>query len=162
MKSRRHKHRWLRHALLAILVVSCATPASLEDKRKQEEASRLLGEAYLAQQNYTAALREFLKAEQIYSKDPYLYNDLGLTYMAKNQLNLSIESFQTAIKLKPDYSPAKNNLGTAYLAKKDWEQAIACFSELTEDLLYATPHYPLSNLGLAYFNKRDYKLAETY
>jgi len=160
MKGRRRRYRWFGSVLLFIMVLSCATPAGLEEKRKQEEASRFLGEAYLAQENYTAALREFLKARQIYADDPYLYNDLGLTYMAKNQLGLAIESFQKAVDMKPDYAPAKNNLGTAYLAAKKWDQAIACFSELTADLLYATPHFPLSNLGLAYFNKRDYKRAE--
>jgi len=160
MKGRSQKYRWFGNVLLFIMAISCATPAGLEEKRKQAEASRLLGEAYLAQENYTSALREFLKAEQIYSGDPYLYNGLGLAYMAKNQLGLAIKSFEKAIDIKPDYAPARNNLGTAYLAAKDWDQAIVCFSELTGDLLYATPHFPLSNLGLAYYNKRDFRRAE--
>ena len=55
-----------------------------------------------------------------------------------------------------------NNLGTVYLAKRNWDEAIKCFKEITGDLLYATPHYPLHNLGMAYYNKKMYQLAEKY
>ena len=141
-------------------IVSCA--ANLEVRKKQEKASRNLGETYMQKGDYTSALRELLKAEKIYSEDPYLQNGLGLTYMAKGKLDIAIDHFKKAIKLKPDYSPAKNNMGTAYLVKKEWDTAIVCFKGVTEDLLYATPHFPLSNLGWAYYNKKDYKLAEKY
>ncbi len=140
--------------------VSCV--ANLEIRKSQEEASRNLGEAYMGQGDYTAALREFLKAEKLYSKDPYLQNDLGLTYMAKGKPDIAVDHFKKAVEIKPDYTPAKNNMGTAYLAQKKWDDAIACFKEITGDLLYATPHYPLSNLGWAYYNKKEHDLAEKY
>ena len=146
--------------LLVFFLASCA--ANLEEIKSQAEASRNLGEAYMGQGDYTAALREFLKAEKLYAKDPYLQNDLGLTYMAMEQTDLAIDHFKKAVEIKPDYAPAKNNLGTAYLAKKKWDDAIACFKGITGDLLYATPHYPLSNLGFAYYNKKKYRLAEKY
>lgn len=145
---------------LLFFLVSCA--ANLEVRKNQEEASRNLGEAYMGQGDYTTALREFLKAEKLYSKDPYLQNDLGLVYMAKERIDLAIHHFKKAVEIKPDYTPAKNNMGTAYLAQKKWDDAIACFKEITGDLLYATPHYPLSNLGWAYYNKKEYRLAEKY
>ena len=141
-------------------IASCVT--NLELRKEQEEASRNLGETYMQQGDYTSALRELLKAEKIYSEDPYLQNDLGLTYMAKEKLEIAIDHFKKAIKLKPDYSPARNNMGTAYLMKKEWDTAIVCFKGVTEDLLYITPHFPLSNLGWAYYNKKDYKPAEKY
>jgi len=145
---------------LVFFIASCA--ANIEVRKKQEEASRNLGEAYMQQRDFSSALREFLKAEKIYSKDPYLQNDLGLAYMAKGRLYLAIKHFKKAVKLKPDYAPARNNLGTAYLAKKEWDVAIVCFKEIVDDVLYATPHYPLTNLGWAYYNKQEYELAEKY
>ena len=154
-------NRFIYVVLVSIFfIVSCG--ASLEVRKNQEEASRNLGEAYMGQGDYTAALREFLKAEKLYSKDPYLQNDLGLVYMAKAKPDIAIDHFKKAVEIKPDYTPAKNNLGTAYLAQKKWDDAIACFKEITGDLLYATPHYPLSNLGWAYYNKKEYNLAEKY
>ena len=145
---------------LVFFLVSCA--ANLEIRKNQEEALRNLGEAYMGQGDYTAALRKLLEAEKLYSKDPHLQYDLGLVYMAKGRSDLAIHHFKKAIEIKPDYTPAKNSLGAAYLAQKRWDDAIACFKEITGDLLYVTPHYPLSNLGWAYYNKKEFKLAEKY
>jgi tetratricopeptide (TPR) repeat protein len=143
-----------------IFVVSCT--ANLEVRKKQEVATRNLGEAFLRKGDYTSALREFLKAEKLYPNDPYLQNDLGLTYMGKKKLDLAVRHFKNAIKIKPDYAPAKNNLGTAYLNKKEWDAAIPYFKEVTNNLIYTTPHYPLSNLGWAYYNKKEYAIAEKF
>ena len=152
------------HLVLSVFLIFCLSScaANIEVRKKQEEASRNLGEAYMQQKDFSSALREFLKAEKIYSKDPILQNDLGLAYMAKGRLDLAVKHFKKAVKLKPDYVPAINNLGTAYLAKKKWDVAIACFKEIIDDVLYATPHYPLTNLGWAYYNKQKYGVAEKY
>ena len=142
------------------ILVACAP--SMEDRKKQAAARRNVGEAYLIEGNYTQALKELLEAEKIYSEDHILQNYLGLAYMSKDQIDLAIKHFKKAIQIKPGYAPANNNLGTAYLRKKDWDRAIEIFKVVSEDLLYGTPHYPLTNLGFAYYNKRDYKQAETY
>lgn len=157
---KRNLFLWTAGVLLILSVVSCAT--NLEARKRQSEATRNLGEAYMVQGNYTLALKELLKAEKLYAEDPYLQNDLGLTYMAKEKLNLAIDHFKKALEIKPDYAPAKNNLGTAYLAKEEWDAAINYFKDVTHDLLYATPHYPLANLGWAYYNKKAYILAEKF
>lgn len=134
----------------------------IEKQKLQAEAHRNLGEVYMNEGEYTFALRELLKAEKIYRNDPFLYNDLGLTYMAKGKNDLAIDHFRKAVKIKPDYAPAMNNMGTAYLAKGDWDMAIICFKKVTKDLLYITPHYPLYNIGWAYYNKKEYQLAEQF
>jgi type IV pilus assembly protein PilF len=155
--------RWLGGGILSIALIgiwSCA--ANLSVQKKQEEASRNLGEAFYQQGNYTAALREFLKAESLYPDDPFLQNDLGLAYKAKKQPDLAIEHFKKALEINPEYAPAKNNLGTAYLDKRDWDTAITYFNSVSKNLLYTTPHLPLANLGWAYYNKKKYHLAEKY
>ena len=160
MKIKANKFIWTAFMFLLFFLVSCA--ANLEVRKNQEEAFRDLGEGYMGQGDYTTALRELLKAEKLYSKDHRLQNDLGVVYIAKGKPDIAIDHFKKAIKIKPDYTPAKNNMGTAYLAQKRWDDAIACFKEIAGDLLYATPHYPLSNLGLAYYNKKEYELAEKH
>jgi tetratricopeptide (TPR) repeat protein len=146
--------------LLVFLAGACA--ADKQARIRQGEASRNLGEAFMQEGNYTAALKELLRAEELNPDDPYLQNDLGLTYLAKERHDLAIQHFKKAIRADPDYAPAQNNLGTAYLAKGDWDAAIATLSQLTQDLLYATPHFPLTNLGFAYYNKKNYEMAERY
>jgi len=66
------------------------------------------------------------------------------------------------LRIKPDYAAAKNSLGGVYLVKKEWDTAIAILKEATENLLDPSPHIPLSNLGWAYYNKKDYARAESY
>lgn len=158
------KTRWLVLAWLtaAVLCLTACVTTNRENLKKQSETSRNLGEAYYNQGNYTAALRQFLKAEQLYPEDPILYNDLGLAYRAKGKPDLAIKYFKKALAIKHDYAPARNNLGTAYMDKKDWDTAIKHFKEVTQNLLYATPQYPLSNLGLAYYNKGDYDASVKY
>ncbi|MBU8909779.1 MAG: tetratricopeptide repeat protein, partial [Desulfobacterales bacterium] len=111
---------------------------------------------------YTAALRNLLDAYKNIPDDPYLNNSLGLVYMAKDRYNLAENHFKKSLSFKSDYIQAKNNLGAAYLKQKKWDLAIHCFEEISENLLYATPEIPLSNLGWAYFHQKLYKTAKTY
>jgi len=147
--------------MMVFCVVSCAT-ANIKVQKQQGEAIRNLGEEYYNQGDYTSALKELLKAQALYPDDPFLQNDLGLTYKAKKRLDLAIKHFKKALEIKPDYAPAKNNLGTVYLDKEEWDTAIKYFKEVSENMLYATPHIALANLGWAYYNKKEYTISETY
>jgi type IV pilus assembly protein PilF len=152
---------WTVFVMIVFCVVSCAT-TNIKAQKQREEVLRDLGEAYYKQGDYTLALKEFLKAEELYPDDPFLQNDLGLTYKAKKRLDLAAKHFKKALDIKPDYAPAKNNLGTVYLDKKEWDTAIKYFKEVSENMLYATPHIALANLGWAYHNKKEFTLSETY
>ena len=100
----------------AALLPACSYGKKGSDRKEQAIASRNLGEAYMGEGNYTKALRELLKAEQLNPNDPYLQNNLGLTYLAKGNPEKALSHFKRALERKPDYSPARNNLGTAYIA----------------------------------------------
>ena len=151
---------WILSLVFMISLLSCA--ARMEQKRAQAKAARELGEAYMRQGNYIEALKELLKAEQLNPGDHLTQNDLGLIYMSKYRYDLAETHFKKALDIKPDYAAARNNLGTVYLARKDWNAAIKTFKSLEGNLLYATPHYPLSNLGFAYYNLGEYRAAAMY
>ena len=148
--------------LLFSLTLSCTTKPDLEQQRQQGEAFRKLGEAYLRQGNYTAALRELLKAEAKIPDDYFVHDDLGLCFYYKGDPDMAIFHFKKALKFKEDYSPARNNLGNAYMAKKEWDNAIEQYQIVIADPLYATPQFPYSNLGLVHYQKKEYKLSEKY
>ena len=151
---------WIAGAAVLLFLASCV--ADSEMLKRQGEAARNVGEAYMAMGDYTSALRELLKAEKLNPKDPFLQNDLGLVYMAKEKLDQAVVHFKETVRLKPDYADAWNNLGSAYLGLKKWDDAIMSFEKITGNLLYATPHFPLANLGWSYYNKKDYRKAEAY
>lgn len=145
---------------LGISIISCVPNSEI--LKAQAEASRNLGEAYMNQGQYTAALKELLEAEQKFPNDPMIHNALGLAYIAKERPDLAVDHFKKAIKLQPDLSIAINNLGNAYLRLNQWDAAIEQFQSVTDDLIYATPHFPMTNLGFAYYNKGEFENAEKY
>jgi len=147
--------------MLVCLLVACTTK-NMERQKHIAEKTRLLGEAYLRDQRYPEALREFLKAEDLYSDDHILHDDLGLVYLALGKYEQAIIHFKKALGLNPDYTPARNNLGNAYAAQKDWDKAVEQYKIASTNLMYATPYYPLANIGFVYYQKKEYDLAETY
>lgn len=162
MIGRRPKAMMLLLAALLLFPACAPKQAIAPQDKKKADAARNLGEAYLKEGRYTDALGQLLNAEKLNPKDAILQNDLGLVYMAKRRYDLAIQHYQRAIQLKPDYSLAKNNLGVVYLVQKKWAKAIPVLEEVTKDMLYATPHFPLANLGWAYYNLGNYAKAEEY
>lgn len=144
------------------LLSGCAPGSDPNPKHEKAEAARNLAEAYMAENDYTRALRELLKAEELSPDDPYTHNDLGLVYMAKSKPQKAVAHLKKALEIRPEYSAARNNLGSAYVGLEQWDKAIACFKEVSNDLLYMTPHYPLSNLGYVYYRKGRYQEAIHY
>ena len=144
-------------------LISCATKnTDIGNKKEIAVAAQGRGEGYYNSGQYTAALKQLLEAYKTIPNDPYLNNSLGLVYMAKNRDDLAETHFKKALNLKPDYIQAKNHLGATYLRQKKWKLAIQCFEEISENLLYATPEMPLSNLGWVYFHQEMYGKAKTY
>jgi Tfp pilus assembly protein PilF len=115
--------------LAACLLLSCTSKKNVEEQKHLAEKYRDLGEAYFKEGKYTAALKEFLKAERLNPDDYFIHNDLGLAYDFK---------------------------------KEQWDKAIEQYEIILSDLLYATPQFPLSNLGLAYYQKKEYGPSEKY
>jgi tetratricopeptide (TPR) repeat protein len=142
---------------VGLLIAGCATDMTQE--RERSAALRNIGQAYLMQRDFTAALAKLLEAEAVYADDPILQNYLGLAYRAKARFAEAADHFSQAMALDPDYAPARNNLGETYLAMARWDDAIAVFEPLSEALLYATPHFVDLNLGWAYFNRNDISAA---
>ena len=159
MKFLCHVRPWM--ILILIFTVACASTEDPQRKRKAV-AARNLGEAYLLEGNFTLALKEFLKAESLNPDDPYLQNDIGLAYYGKRMYDKAIRHYKRALDLESDYAPAMNNLGNAYMAQQRWDSAIEYYEKALESALYATPHFPLSNLGAVYYEKKDYRRSEQY
>jgi len=154
------------HILTAIIILlsvfftaSCAT-TNPQINKEQGDSVRNIGEVFMNQGDYRKALKEFQRAQNLYPDDHLLHYDFGITYFNLNRLDLSVKHFKKAIHLKPDFAAAKNNLGIAYFRQNKLDKAIETFKELGGDLLYATPYYPLSNLGEVYYEKKEYRLAE--
>ena len=157
-------HPIFRIAITLSLIFAVACASTTDDKQRKRRANALhnLGEAYLREGNLTLALQELLKAEKLNPNDPYLQNSIGLAYYGKGKYDEAIQHYKTALDLKGDYAPAMNNMGNAYSAQKRWDSAIEYFEQAIETSLYATPHFPMSNLGAVYYEQGDYRRSEQY
>ena len=151
---------WFGWIVLIAAIAACAT-TDKETKKKEAEVSRRLGEAYLQQGNFAAALKEFKKAEKKNPNDHLLQYDLGLLYALRERYDEAIVYYKKALELSPTYGAAMNSLGNAYAGKKDWDQAIYYYRKVINDILYATPHFAYTGLGNAYFYKGDLQRSES-
>lgn len=147
--------------LLTGLILACTTQ-NVAEQKAQAEAIRNLGEAYLRQGEYRLALKQLKKAEGLYPSDHLLQDDLGLAYLYLKERDQAIFHFKKALEIKNDYAPARNNLGNAYAENKEWDKAIKQYKIVTSDILYGTPQFPLSNLGVVYYELQEYGLSVQY
>ncbi|ABW68550.1 tetratricopeptide repeat protein [Desulfosudis oleivorans] len=145
--------------LLLLLIMVVSGCASAKTKKEQADKTRSLGEAFLVEEKYPLAFKEFEKAKALNPKDPLLYYDYGLLYHNRKEFDMAIESYKKAIALKPDFATAINNLGVLYMEKEEWDKAIITLTPISESFIYATPHFPNFLLGQAYYHKKEYAKA---
>ncbi|MCF6247344.1 MAG: tetratricopeptide repeat protein [Desulfobacula sp.] len=148
---------------IALFLFSCASK-TVDNEKIQEIAiaTQRVGEQYYNAGKYTLALKKLLEAQKKIPNEPSIYNSLGLVYMAKERYGMAETEFKKALSLNKDYINVKNNLGATYLKLKKWDRAIELFNEIAEDVLYATPEIPYSNLGWAYYHQKKFEKAKSY
>jgi tetratricopeptide (TPR) repeat protein len=117
----------------------------------------LRGDIFMAKKQYREALDAFHQGN---SKDPVLWNKMGIAYHQMLQLDNALKNYQQAVKLKKDYIEAINNIGTVYYARKNYRRAISYYERA---LKMASPESRsasiYSNLGTAYFGRKQYEKA---
>jgi len=146
---------------LFVLLIGCAENKTLLIKKSQ--ALEDLGNSLIQQGDLRGGLEKLLEANKLDPENANIHNELGLAYRDLGAYQKSLVHFKKALALKSKFSEAQNNLGTLYLLLKEWNLALDCFKKAVGDILYKTPHFAYNNMGLAYYNKRDYQKAiESY
>lgn len=138
------------------ILTSCATSA------KDEKRAELLlssGTGYFLKGNYPAALRELLDAEKLDPKNPVIQNNLALVYLVRDRLELAEKHIRRALEISPKFADARNNLGRVLIEQGRIDEAIRELNIVLDDLTYGQPQKAYSNLGLAYFRKRNFTQA---
>lgn len=151
--------RVLTIGLTLLLCASCAT--NNEDSQRKALLHLQAGTHFLSTGNYPGAMNELLQAQELEPRNPTIQNNLGLAFYVRGKFNEAEEHFRKAVSYQQKYTEARNNLGRTLIELGKLNEAIKELTIATNDLTYPTPEKSYSNLGLAYFRKRDYVTAST-
>ena len=145
-------------ALAAGLMSASAFAQLAAQAPKTPLSTETRGDIFMARKMYREAIDVFREDK---SKDPVIFNKIGIAYHQMQQLDSARKYYEQAIRVKPDYAEAINNLGTVYYARKSFGRAIRYYRRALKYTPKSASIY--SNLGTAYFARKKYKEAmETY
>jgi tetratricopeptide (TPR) repeat protein len=145
-------------ALAAGLMSASAFAQLAAQAPKTPLSTETRGDIFMARKMYREAIDVFREDK---SKDPVIFNKIGIAYHQMQQLDSARKYYEQAIRVKPDYAEAINNLGTVYYARKSFGRAIRYYQKALKYAPNSASIY--SNLGTAYFARKKYKEAvETY
>lgn len=141
------------------LLVSCSSA-----QKKQKEKADLYfgaGTQSLMNQEYTDALTNLLKANELDPENPEIINNLAMAYYFKGEKDLAIKSLKKSIEIK-DNSDAKVNLASIYFENGDVNTAEKIYKTVLKDLTYDKQARTLYNLGLIELKRGKNVGAENY
>ena len=154
-------YRMLSHIPLLVLFVFTLTgcAGNQAETKKRTDALQRLGASLVQEGSVRAGLEKLLEAAKLDPTNSAIHQELALAYRDLGEFQLSLDHFKKALELRPEFPQAWNNMGTVYLLLRQWDLAINCFQMAVGDILYRTPHFAYSNLGLAYIKKEQYQKA---
>ena len=107
-----------------------------------------------------AAFKEFEAALTLDTDFPEAHNGIAVVlHLAFGRHDEAIVHYKRALEVRPDFSEAKTNLANVYLDLKRYDEAIALYEQVLNDMLYQTPFIAQGNLGWAFYKKGDAKKA---
>lgn len=146
---------------LAILVSACSSSQSAKIKH-QSELYFGAGTQSLMTQDFTDALTNLLKANELDPNNSGILTNLGMAYYFKGERDLAVKTLKKAIELDEDNSDAKVNLASIYFKDHDYNNAEKIYKSVLRDLTYDKQARTLYNLGVIELQRQSISAAENY
>lgn len=144
------------------LFTSCASKKDSLNS-KQAELYFGAGTQSLMEKQYTEALKNLLKANELLPDRSEILNNLGMAYYFKGQKDLAIQTLKRSLEINKENSDARNNLGSIYYKEKRYDDAEKIYKEVLKDLTYDKQARTYFNLGLLEIEaRRNMVGAENY
>jgi type IV pilus assembly protein PilF len=150
--------------LLALFsLVSCS---SREKDLKNRKANIHFGAGTqsLMAGNYTEALTNLKKADELDPQNPDIMVNLGMAYYFKDERDIAVKYLQKSLEIKPkENSDARINLASIYYREGNYTEAEKLYKQVLKDLTYDKQARTYYNLGMLEFEqKKNTVAAESY
>src|SRR5687768_13729388 len=104
-----------------MIMTSCASKNNV--KSKQSDLYFSAGTQSLMSKDYTDALKNLLKANELNPDNSEILNNLGMAYYFKGEIDLAIKTLNRALELNEENSDAKVNLASIHYKAGNVSQA---------------------------------------
>lgn len=146
--------------VLTILVTACSSKSN--KTQQQSEIYFGAGTQSLMSQDFTDALKNLLKANELDPDNDKILNNLGMAYYFKGERDLAVKTIKKAIKVNNENSDAKVNLASIYFKDGDYKNSERIYKTVLKDLTYEKQARTLYNLGVIELQRKKVSAAENY
>jgi len=108
------------------------------------------------------ALQQLARAQELDHSLPELHHSKALAYHKRQDALLALFEAKEAVRLKPDYSDANNTLGKLLMDQGRSEEALVPLNLAAHDSLYRDSYKAWTNLGILYYQKKEYDRAKEH
>lgn len=137
-----------------------APPPGADTAKEAAKTNELKGDIARARQEYGSAENWYLAALRFDSRNPELYNKLGIAQLKQGRYEDARQSFSKAIRRKSDFIEALNNLGADYCLERRYKSATRYLKQaLALDEQSAVTHLNLAEAWMG-LNQVDRAMTE--
>ncbi|MBP5296610.1 MAG: tetratricopeptide repeat protein [Bacteriovoracaceae bacterium] len=139
-------------SIVVMLFLAACSSAQMSKEERQAKILYSQGSYELYQKDYANAITHLEQANQLSPRDSNILNNLGMAYYFKNQTPLALNYLQQALQANPKNQDARSNLATIYMEQGKYDQALAEYQIVLQDVKYTAQfvtHYNLAKLALA-------------
>lgn len=150
-------------ALMAMVIfVSACSSKAQQTKKQQSELYFGAGTQSLMSQDYTDALTNLIKANELDPENSGIMTNLAMAYYFKGERDLAVKTLKETIALDEENSDAKINLATIYFKDGDINNAEKIYKQVLKNLTYDKQARTFYNLGTIELKRRNVAGAESY
>ena len=153
--------KFFQNLALVLVLSACATKAS-KMKKQQVELFSGAGTQSLMNGDYTDALTNLKKANELEPDNSGIVTNLGMAYYFKGERDLAVRTLKRALELDEKNSDARVNLASIYYNDGDHAGAEKIYKQVLKDLTYDKQARTLYNLGVLAVQKNNSVEAENY
>lgn len=143
-------------------VLFLASCVSNEKQVKKANLRHQIALSLMRKCQYPAALAELNKAIKLKEKNPVFHHSIALLYFQFKKYGKSVQHLKEALKLNPSFTDARVHLGRSLIEVDKWEQGLKELNKAKEDLTYRHSENIHIHMGVAYYKKRNFPLAEKH